>query len=245
MATGGQNLNSKLKDKSRETERAKCARKREERKSEQEKLTGEESEKKTRKVRKKKEDKGRTDSPSRLKPILTWKALTIAVVTLQTPKTTEGEEETASPEGKSDSSEDSVKTIIAQDLGENLSDPEDTSIEFSMPEEPRRTDPEEEFGPVRQRLFSFDTPVMSPQVEEDSIEELERLIDRAYHRSLGQGELEWLDLESAERETERAKLGLERVKQGSYQLEQDLITNSELEQELALLKKEKDKITRE
>ncbi len=148
-------------------------------------MSGEESEKKARRVKKKKEDKGRTDSPSRLKPILTKKALTIAVVTPQTPKTTEHREETASPEGKNDSSEDSVKTVIAQSLGEDLSDAEDTSVEFSTPEEPRRTDPEEEFGPVRQRLFSFDTPVMSPQVEEDSIEELERFIDRAYHRSLG------------------------------------------------------------
>ncbi len=91
-----------------------------------------------------------------------------------------------------------MKTVIDQSLDEDLFDPEETSVEFTTPEEPRRTDPEEEFGPVRQRLFSFDTPVVSPQVEEDSIEELERFIDRAYWRSLGQGELEWLDLESME-----------------------------------------------
>ena len=35
------------------------------------------------------------------------------------------------------------------------------------------------------------------------------------------------------------------MKQGSYQLEQDLIANTELEQKLALLKKEMEKITRE
>ena len=196
--TGGQKLTSKLKDKPRETERIQCTRKRAEKRSEQEKLLGEESEKKARKVKKKKVDEGRTDSPSRLKPIVTKKALTIAVVTPPTPKTTECKEETASPEEKSNSSEDSVKTVIAQYLGEDLSDPKVTSVEFSTPEEPRRTDFEEEFGPVRQRLFSFDTPVMSLQVEEDSIEELERFIDRAYCRSLGQGELEWLDLECTE-----------------------------------------------
>ncbi len=215
MATGGQKLISKLKDKPHETERAQRARKRAEKRSEQEKSAEKESEKKVKKVKKKKEHKGRTDSPSRLKPILTKKALTIAVVTPQTPTTAECKEETASPEERSNSSEDSVKTVIDQSLGEDLFDPEDTSVEFSTPEEPRRTDPEEEFGPVRQRLFSFDTPVMSLQVEEDSIEELERFIDRAYRKSLGQGKLEWLDLESTEQETERAKLGLERVKQGS------------------------------
>ena len=74
----------------------------------------------------------------------------------------EHREETTSPEEKSNSSEDSVKTVIDQSLGEDLFDPEDMPVEFSTLEEPRRTDPEKEFGTVRQRLFSFDTPVVSP-----------------------------------------------------------------------------------
>ncbi len=63
-------------------------------------------------------------TPSRLKPILTKKALTIAVVT---PQTAEHSEETTSPEERSDSSEDSVKTVIDQSLGEDLFDTEVSS----------------------------------------------------------------------------------------------------------------------
>ena len=154
------------------------------------------------------------------------------------PQDHSGEESSESIEAHSSSESpsrsDSDQTIVNVTPEKERDQPldTDTTLTPTTPEQPRQTDPEL----LGATGYSPIVPTVSPVIEEETIEELEKYIDEAYRKSLTGQEI-ISELES-EKETERARLGLERVKQGHLQQEIDFEELIGLHQDFDKLKKE-------
>lgn len=148
----------------------------------------------------------------------------------------------------SSSGEDSDTTLIPEEShieseSEHL-DSEGKSPALSTPEHSRRTQSSPTLSTVEFDFEPFGSEVsVSPAAPEgDTLEELERFIDKAHRYSLGedreafQKELE--ELGNREKEDQRARLGLERVAQGLLQQEIDQKQWEKIRQELEIIRQE-------